>query len=64
MFKLKNIKAVFIVAQLSANQNKDIAIATIKAAKKAGEDAIKLRTFSPDTITLNRKNISNYITNK
>lgn len=58
MFDLKSIKSVFIIAELSANhnQNKDIAIATIKAAKKAGADAIKLQTFTPDTITLNCRN--------
>lgn len=47
----------FIIAELSANHGKDINIAidTIKAAKKAGADAIKLQTFTPDTITLNAK---------
>lgn len=44
----------FIVAELSANHNhkKDIAIATIRAAKKAGADAVKLQTYTADTITL------------
>jgi pseudaminic acid synthase len=48
---------VFIVAELSANHGNDlqIAIRTIKAAKKAGADAIKLQTFKADTITLNSK---------
>lgn len=56
-FDIGNSKT-FIIAELSANhnQNKDIAIATIKAAKKAGADAIKLQTFTPDTITLNCRN--------
>lgn len=46
---------IFIVAELSANhvQRKDIAIQTIRAAKRAGADAIKLQTYTADTITLN-----------
>jgi pseudaminic acid synthase len=44
----------FIIAELSANHGSDIEIAkeTIRAAKRAGADAIKLQTFTPDTITL------------
>lgn len=46
---------IFIIAELSANHNghRDAAIATVKAAKKAGADAIKLQTYKADTITLN-----------
>lgn len=49
---------VFIIAELSANHNgsKDIALETIKAAKRAGADAIKLQTYTADTITLDSKN--------
>lgn len=45
---------VFIVAELSANhaQKFDTAVKTIQAAKEAGADAIKLQTYTPDTITL------------
>lgn len=48
----------FIIAELSANHGGDINTAkeTIKAAKRAGADAIKLQTFTADTITLNCKN--------
>ena len=48
---------VFIVAELSANHNQDfdLAIETIKAAKSAGANAIKLQTYTPDTLTLNSK---------
>lgn len=44
----------FIVAELSANhnQNFDIAVKTIKAAKEAGADAIKIQTYTPDTMTI------------
>ena len=45
----------FIIAELSANHNGSIetAIETIKAAKRAGADAIKLQSYTPDTITIN-----------
>jgi sialic acid synthase SpsE len=47
-----------IIAELSANHNgsKATAIETIKAAKRAGANAIKLQTDTPDTITLNCQN--------
>ena len=47
----------FIIAELSANHNgsKEVAIETIKAAKKAGADAIKFQTYTADTITLDSK---------
>ena len=47
----------FIIAELSANHGGDIEIAkkTIKAAKRAGADAIKLQTYTADTITLDVK---------
>jgi pseudaminic acid synthase len=48
-------KHIFIIAELSANHgsNIEIAIETIRAAKRAGADAIKLQTYTADTITLN-----------
>ncbi len=49
---------VFIIAELSANHNHDIQVAkdTIVAAKEAGADAIKLQTYTANTITLDVKN--------
>ena len=45
---------VFIVAEMSANhlQDYDRAIEIIHAAKEAGADAIKLQTYTADTMTV------------
>lgn len=45
---------VFIIAELSANhlQNFDLAVDTIRAIKESGADAVKLQTYTPDTITI------------
>ncbi len=45
---------VLIIAELSANHAKDLSIAkeTIRAAKRAGANAVKLQTYTPDTITI------------
>ncbi len=45
---------VYIIAELSANHNGDLQIAlqTIKAAKECGANAIKLQTYTADTMTL------------
>jgi len=49
-----NTDGTFIIAELSANHGGDINIAkeTIKAAKEIGANAIKLQTYTADTITL------------
>ncbi|HPF01104.1 MAG TPA: pseudaminic acid synthase [Bacteroidales bacterium] len=45
---------VFIIAELSANHNGsfETAVETIRAAKHAGADCIKLQTYTPDTVTI------------
>lgn len=47
----------FIIAELSANHGGDIEIAkeTIRAIKRSGADAVKLQTYTADTITLDVK---------
>ena len=53
-FKIHKEGKVFIIAELSANHNGSIEVAleTIKAAKRAGADCIKLQTYTADTITI------------
>ncbi len=45
---------VYVVAELSANHNQDYdqAVRIIHAAKDAGADAVKLQTYTPDTMTI------------
>ena len=44
----------YIVAEMSANHNMDFerAKAIIKSAAESGADAIKIQTYTPDTITI------------
>ncbi len=56
-YEINGDSPVFIIAELSANHNGSIttALETVRAAKRAGADCIKLQTFTADTITLNSK---------
>lgn len=53
-----NDHPAFIVAEISANHNGsfDNAVKLIKEAKKAGADAVKLQTYTADTITIDCDN--------
>jgi pseudaminic acid synthase len=48
---------VYFIAELSANHNQDINVALklVEEAAKSGANAIKLQTYTPDTITIDCK---------
>src|SRR5262245_49331893 len=48
----------YIVAEMSGNhgQRFDRAVDLVRAAKEAGADAIKLQTYTPDTLTIDNTN--------
>jgi len=63
MIKIGNRKVdrdspVYIIAEMSANHNQNFnqAVQIIHAAKEAGADAIKLQTYTPDTMTIRTQN--------
>ena len=55
--KIGEGQPVYIIAEISANHNQsyDEAVKLIHAAKEAGADAVKLQTYTPDTITIDCK---------
>lgn len=55
--EISNESPCFIIAELSANHNNDfnLAVETIHAMKESGADAVKIQTFTPDTLTIDSK---------
>lgn len=53
-FSIEEKGPVFIIAELSANHNGSLetALETIRAAKRAGANCIKLQTYTADTMTI------------
>lgn len=58
--------APFVIAEMSGNHNHDLnrALALVKAAADAGAHALKLQTYTADTMTINHKGGLFEITNK
>ena len=52
--KISSSHPPYLIAEISANHNGCIenALQTIKAAKESGVDAVKIQTYTPDTMTI------------
>ena len=61
--KISNGLPPYVIAEISANHNGSLvrAKATILAAKDAGVDAVKIQTYTPDTMTIEADNSDFYI---
>jgi len=55
---MENNNSVFIIAELSANHNHDFDLAkrTIKAMAESGADAVKVQTYTPDSLVMDCDN--------
>lgn len=56
--QISSSERVYIIAEMSANHNQDFqkAVKILEEAKKAGADAVKLQTYTPETITIDCDN--------
>ncbi|MBU1076088.1 MAG: N-acetylneuraminate synthase family protein, partial [Spirochaetes bacterium] len=56
--KISDTEPVFLIAELSANHcgKFDIAVQLIEKAAQCGVDAVKIQTYTADTITLDCDN--------
>lgn len=54
-YEISHNTPCFIIAELSANHNGNLqtALETVRAAKRAGANCIKLQTYTADTLTIN-----------
>lgn len=55
---MSKIQQLYIIAEISANHNNDLALAykTIDAIIESGADAVKVQTYTADSLTLNADN--------
>jgi N-acetylneuraminate synthase len=65
-FLFRKIKHPYIIAEMSSNHNQSIdrALEIVDAAAYAGVDALKLQTYTPDTMTINSKHSSYLVSDK
>lgn len=53
---MKIEKKTYVIAELSANHNFDLAVKTIEAMAKSGADAVKIQTYTPDSLVMDVDN--------
>ena len=52
--KIGGATPTYVIAEMSANHHQDFdqAVRMLSAAQEAGADAVKLQTYTPDTLTI------------
>jgi len=65
-FKIGRTNSPFVIAEMSGNHNQslDRALEIVEIAAKTGAHALKIQTYTPDTITLNVKDGDFFISDK